>query len=79
MRPTFDNRQAATGERGAAFDIRQAAAGESGATIDIRRPTLGWRHSTTDSRLSNVGRLPAVGRRRSNVALTQKAIERLPT
>ena len=63
----------------ATFDIRQAAAGESGATIDIRRPTLGWRHSTTDSRLSNVGRLPAVGRRRSNVALTQKATERLPT
>jgi hypothetical protein len=61
------------------FDIRQAAAGERGATIDIRRPTIGWRHSTIDGRLSSVERLSAVGRRMSNVALTQKATERLPT
>ena len=55
MRPTFDNRQAATGE--------------SGATLDIRRPTTGWRHSTADSRLLSVGRRPAVGCRMSNVVL----------
>ena len=51
------------------FDRRQAATGESGATIDIRRPTTGWRHSTTDSRMSNVGRRLVVGRRMSNVVL----------
>jgi hypothetical protein len=44
------------------------------ATLDIRRLTTGWRHSTTDSRLLSVERLPAVGRRKSNVALTQNII-----
>ena len=37
------------------------------ATFDSRRPTTRWRHSTPDSRLPNVGRRRAVGRRMSNV------------
>jgi hypothetical protein len=67
-RATFDIRRPTTQRRPAA-DYR-----EVGATLDIRRPTTGCRYSTTDSRLSNVGRLPAVGRRMSNVALTQNII-----
>ena len=39
------------------------------STFDIRRPTTVVRHSTTDSRMSNVGRRPAVGCRMSNVVL----------
>ena len=39
------------------------------ATLDSRRPTTVVRHSTTDSRMSNVGRRPAVGCRMSNVVL----------
>ena len=39
------------------------------AAFDIRRPTTVVRHSTADSRLLNVGRRSAVGRRMSNVVL----------
>ena len=39
------------------------------AAFDIRRPTTVMRHSTADSRLLNVGRRSAVGRRMSNVVL----------
>ena len=67
-RATFDIRRPTTRRRPTADDR------EVGATIDIRRPTTGWRHSTTDSRLSSIGRRPTVGRRTSNVALTQNII-----
>ena len=47
--------------------------GKMNATIDDQQPTT-RRRPTTDSLLSNVERRPTVGRRTSNVALTQNII-----
>ena len=49
--------------------VGEGRRGKMNSTFDIRRPTTVVRHSTTDSRLSNVGRRSAVGRRMSNVVL----------